>query len=253
MPKYPVFHIRFDEDRVSSAVSVSSRGSANAILRHFGLETPRPVIFISGGAAGMSADEVESTQEVMESIAAFAEQHNIVVIDGGTESGVMKMIGDARRDHRYTFILIGVAPRLLVSYPNYDNERSQSDLHDGHSHFVLVESDSWGKESRLIVELTRAISNQQFPMLGILINGGKVAEQDIYLATTKGDNRIPILVLEGSGRKADEVSNAIKTGTTSSRIIRAIVAGGEISLVNIGAGHDAMRAKLEKHFGVAKK
>lgn len=253
MPKYPVFHIRFDDERVSHAVNVPTRGSANAIVRHFGLEVPRPVIFISGGADGMTEDEMEATEDVIECIAAFAEQHNLIVIDGGTESGVMKMIGDTRRTHDYTFPLIGVAPRLLVAYPDSDSDQSIAWLHDGHSHFVLVESDSWGKESRMIVELTRTIAGQHYPMLGILINGGKVAEQDIYLATTKGDHRIPILVLEGSGRKADEVSSAVKTGTTSSRIIRAIVAGGDISLVNVNAGQDAIRAKLEKHFGVVQK
>jgi hypothetical protein len=157
-----------------------------------------------------------------------------------------------RQKRRYRFPLIGVAPRLKIEYPGFANPAAEAQLHQGHSHFVLVESDSWGKESRTIVDLTRAISQRQQPMLGILINGGKIAEHDIYLATSVGEDSVPVLVLDGSGRKADEVSTAVKTGKTSSKIIRAIVKGGRIDLVNIHGGADAMLNKLSSHFGVVR-
>jgi hypothetical protein len=157
-----------------------------------------------------------------------------------------------RQKRRYRFPLIGVAPRLKIEYPGFANPAAEAQLHQGHSHFVLVESDSWGKESRTIVDLTRAISQRQQPMLGILINGGKIAEHDIYLATSVGEDSVPVLVLDGSGRKADEVSTAVKTGKTSSKIIRAIVKGGRIDLVNIHGGADAMLDKLNRHFGVVR-
>lgn len=198
----------------------------------------------------MTEDDIALTSVIVnDAIAAFAQTRNITVIDGGTDSGVMRMIGEVRRNRGFTFPLIGIAPHRKVTYPSKNSTRYEAELHDGHSHFILIDSASWGKESQTIVDMTRALASETYPMLGILINGGKIAEQDIFLATSKGEHSIPILVLEGSGRKADEVSDAVKTGTTSSRIIKAIIAGGKIDLVSLRGGAPAMLEKLNRHFG----
>jgi hypothetical protein len=242
--------IDFGEGRFSPAVHVRQDTPPQEVVQQFGLVTPRPAIFISGGAGQMSADDIKRTQEIMtKGLAAFAEEHHITVVDGGTESGVMKMIGDARKEGNCKFPLIGVSPAGLVSYPGYTSPQEQAVLEDGHSHFVLVEGDNWGDESQMIVDLTRAIANGQ-PMIGVLINGGKIAEQDVYLATAKAQHnqRIPILILEGSGRTADNISTAFRTGQTQSAIIRAIVTGGDIRLTSIDEGADAMYQKLKEHF-----
>jgi hypothetical protein len=253
MPKSPVFTIRFGERRTAKALTVSPDGDPEQVIQHFRLAVPSPAIFVSGGAAGMTDEDYALTEVIVQkAIAPFAQQHGVTLIDGGTNAGVMKMLGDVRQKRRYRFPLIGVAPRLKIEYPGFANPAAEAQLHQGHSHFVLVESDSWGKESRTIVDLTRAISQRQQPMLGILINGGKIAEHDIYLATSVGEDSVPVLVLDGSGRKADEVSTAVKTGKTSSKIIRAIVKGGRIDLVNIHGGADAMLNKLSSHFGVVR-
>jgi hypothetical protein len=249
MPKYPTFTIQFHHERFSPAMTIPINHNPKEVIKLFGLTTPRPVIFISGGASAMSEEDIALTRSLVEDgIAAFAAEHNITVIDGGTDAGVMQMIGQARQKYNYKFPLIGIAPRLLVEYPGFQNPGKEAELQDGHSHFVLVDSNEWGAESQTIVDLTRAIANRQYPMLGVLINGGKIAERDIYLATSKGDNRIPVLILEGSGRKADEISTAFKTGETSSSVVRAIIEGGAIDLINIHGGVPNMLKKLEKHF-----
>lgn len=250
MPEYQPFTIQFDDGQDARAITVPPRPQCDKIVKLLGLKVPGPVIFISGGAADMSEDDIAATTQVIEAgLATFAEARHITIIDGGTNAGVMRMMGQARQKYHLSFPLIGVAPRLKVEYPLFPNQRSEARLEAGHSHFVLIDYGGWGHESQAIVDLTRTISGGTYPMLGILINGGKIAEQDIYLATTKGENRIPILVLDGSGRKADELSTAMKTGTTSSKVIRAIVEGGAIDLVSLHGGAAAMLAKLERHFG----
>ena len=119
------------------------------------------------------------------------------------------------------------------------------------ANYVIIESDDWGVESQTIVDLTRIIAKQQYPMMGILINGGKIAEQDIYLATAKPTvehRKIPILVLEGSGRKADELSDAFKSGFTHSGIIKAIIKGGDIRITSLNDGAPALLKHLKGHF-----
>ncbi len=250
MPVSSTFTIQFSKQSSALAVRVPIKSDANEIVTTLGLAKPRPVIFISGGAGNMTDHDVALTSVVVnDAIASFAQSRNITVIDGGTDAGVMRMIGEVRRNRGFTFPLIGIAPHRIVTYPSKNRTRYEAELQDGHSHFVLIDSASWGKESQTIVDLTRTIAADTYPMLGILINGGKIAEQDIFLATSKGEHSIPILVLEGSGRKADEVSDAVKTGTTSSRIIKAIIAGGKIDLVGLGGGAQAMLDKLNGHFG----
>ncbi|MFQ3646294.1 MAG: hypothetical protein SNJ54_15620 [Anaerolineae bacterium] len=252
MPEYRAFTIRFDDQQSARAVLANSRSDLHKVLTALDIASPRPVLFISGGAALMEPDDLRATRAIIEdAIVAFAQQHNLIVIDGGTQAGVMQLMGEARQRQQATFPLIGVAPRPMIHYPNSRHKGGEIALQPGHSHFVLMERGSWGHESQMIVGLTRAISGGVKPMLGVLINGGKIAEQDIYIATTRAENPVPVLVLDGSGRKADEVSTAFKTGETNSRIIRAIVAGGAIDLVSLRAGPAAMLAKLAQHFGAS--
>ena len=250
MPNHKTFKINFEEGHSSTAIQVEPDQSINEIVNALGLKTPAPCLFISGGAGNMSEEDIAKTREIMDKgVAKFASEHGITIIDGGTESGVMQMIGEARRNHGYSFPLIGVAPLGKVKYPGRINAKSEAELDSNHSHFVLVNADEWGGESQTIIDLTRRICGKKREhALGILINGGKIAQQDIYLATAKGDHKIPILVLEGSGRFAEELATAFRTGHANQKILKAIIAGGDIKLLATGEGVETMWEKLESHF-----
>lgn len=243
------FTIRFSNEQYSPALRVDPRENGQRIIETFGLIYPRPTIFITGGASNMTDDDIVRTREIMNlGIAYFANKYNISVVDGGTEAGVMQMLGESRRRNNYKFPLIGVAPVHKVSYPGWRDNTTSVRLEDGHSHFVLVNADEWGKESQMIVNLTRAIAAKQRPMMGILINGGKIAERDVYLATAKGDFPIPMLVVDGSGRTADTISTAFRTQSTDSKVIRAIIEGGDIRITALYDGVPALLEQLEAHF-----
>ena len=230
------------------ALVVSPLVDPKLIIDTFSLGHPRPTIFITGGAGQMTEEDIQLTHQVVEEgIAAFAQRYHITVIDGGTDAGVMQMIGDARLRNRYDFPLIGVAPLGKVQYPGFENPGYEAVLQEGHSHFVLVDANEWGDESQMIINLTRSIASGM-PMIGILINGGKIAEKDVYLATTQGNERVPILVLDGSGRTATNIATAFKTGTSSSNIIKAIIAGGDIRLTPLDEGKTTMLRRLHDHF-----
>lgn len=246
------FIISFREGAWVPATKVPPDTDPNEIINTFGLITPRPTIFITGGASSMSDDDIRHTRILMsEGIATFAEKYNITVVDGGTEAGVMDMIGDAREAHKYKFPLIGVAPIHKVSYPGFVGRGSESTLQPGHSHFVLVEADEWGGESVMIVGLAKALAGGTAPMMGILINGGKIAEREVYLATTQGESRMPLLVVDGSGRTADSISTAFKTQKTDSALIQAIIKG-DIRITSLNEGVPALLKQLEKEFSSLK-
>ena len=243
------FTIKFADNQFSPGMKLEPNADPQRVIDVFNLITPRPTIFISGGASAMSKEDIQQTRVLIDKcIAAFAEKHKITVIDGGTEAGVMDMIGDSRRNNKYKFPLIGVAPLQKVKFPEFTGSSAEAELQDGHSHFVLIDSDEWGDESSMIVALTKAIANNKSPMVGILINGGKIAEREVYLAGASGANRMPLIIIDGSGRTADNISTAFKTQRTDSELIRAIIQGADIRLTALHDGIPALQKELDKIF-----
>lgn len=242
-----IFSVQFENGHTAQAIRVTRETDTRVVLDMLGFTGRYAVIFISGGAGAMSEEDKRRTKEMIQELVQFANDNGVVVIDGGTESGIMKMIGDTRQDAGYTFPLIGVSPLGRVSWPGYKNPNEQATLEDGHTHFVLVDGKEWGDESQMIVKLTHAIGGKEKPCVGVLINGGKIAMQEVYLATST-ERKMSIIVLEGSGRAADEISTAFRTGKSTQRILKAILSGGDIQLVGTIEGPQAIRKKLEKKF-----
>lgn len=247
---HKTFLIRWDEHRYAPAIIVKPDDNPHDVIKAFGISTPRPTISITGGAGAMSEADVQRTRDIIEAVAAFAEKHDCTLVDGGTEAGVMQMIGEARKKLNFKFPLIGVAPHNKVSYPMHESTTSEAELEDGHSHFVLVDADDWGDESKMLVGITRSIANGQRPKVGILINGGKIAERETYLASADGDaaNRIPVLVLNGSGRTATRISNALKTGQADTWMVQAIIRSKNVQIAELEDGPGGMLDKLYAHF-----
>lgn len=242
------FEIRFANGQRSRAVYVPHGASPQHVQAQLELPKAQSTVFVIGGAGGMSDEDVKRTQQMVDVVAAFAQRHKLVVITGGTESGIMQMFGDSRLRGRYTFPLVGIAPLKQVRFPGYDNPSAQGDLEDSHSHFVLVEGDDWGAESGLIQDLSKCISGYGVAKTaGILINGGNIALNEIGMAVERG---IPMFVVEGSGRTADAVATALRTGTAEQRILKAIVAGGEVQFIKTTESAESILSKLNKQFGV---
>jgi len=241
------FTITFDTGQRALAVYVAPNADPLWVAQALGFLEPRPAIFMSGGAALMTPEDQRRTAQMLESVTDFAEERKAVVITGGTDSGIMQMLGDIRARKHYTFPLIGVAPLGKIDYPGYVNPAREAGLEDAHSHFVLAKGDEWGDETELLVRLTHAIAQGKMPTVGLLINGGKIARNEVYLATTR-DVKLPMIVLEGSGRFADDLATAVRTGKTVQQILKAILEGGDITLVATTEGPEKMRQRLAERF-----
>lgn len=256
LPDYDLlFNITFPNGQTAQAIRLRQGENPQRALTQLGFSLHRPVIFISGGASKMSDKDIALTQKIITEVAHFAEEHNILVIDGGTESGVMKMIGDTRDHLKYRFPLVGISPLGVVSFPTYPNPNSEAELEDNHTHFILVDGMNWGDETVTIINTAYMISGEnQYPAVGILVNGGKIAMQEMYLASTYPNvkEHMALVVIEGSGRAADEISTAYRTGVNDQQgILKAIISGADIDLVSTIDGPAKMREKLIKRFGLA--
>jgi hypothetical protein len=187
---------------------------------------PKPVILIIGGADSID-EKVSSrlTQLFGRGIARGAAGLNAVIIDGGTEAGVMKMMGQGVADRGFKSALIGVAPLGLVNYPGSEGD-GKTPLDPNHSHFVLVEGKEWGSETSVIFKLVGALAPKG-PSVVLLAGGGAVSKDEALQAVRQN---LPLVVIEGSGGVADEIATAwkAKPDLPDDPLMAEIVADGRI-------------------------
>jgi hypothetical protein len=241
---------------VNAAVAVRTPRRANPVIVTDGLRlpTPRPSLAIMGGAGQMSQEaQAQVRAIVFDGLSRFAAEHALNVVDGGTDAGAMALMGQARAAHHAAFPLIGVAPNALVRYPGFENPHAEAALEANHSHFALTTGSAWGDESDLLAGLAYAASGgdapTHFPTLGVVLNGGAVVRREAH-ARACGVLRFPLLVLEGSGRFADELAAAWRAKGSDDPAIAEILREGEIAVVPIARGPAYLNGWLREFFGL---
>src|SRR5438552_7998438 len=125
-------------------------------LQELGIQHPRPTLVLIGGASGIDSDELAHLHRLfIEVLAPLAEAYDVAVVDGGTDVGVMQLIGQAHYEIDAKFPLIGVAAIGTIALSENALDRPDNELLEPHhSHFVLIPGASWGNESHWIAEIT---------------------------------------------------------------------------------------------------
>jgi hypothetical protein len=178
-----------------------------AAVRELGLAGGHRVLVVVGGASGLDEPGKERLRPLFSQVLVpVATAWNAVVVDGGTDSGVMQLLGQAVRTEGASFPLVGVALDKKVTVPGDAAEsRGLSALERNHTHFVLVPGSSWGDESPWLARVATEIAAGA-PSATMLINGGEIAPQDV--ANSVAAQR-PVLVIKGTGRSADRIAAAL--------------------------------------------
>jgi hypothetical protein len=216
------FSIQFDAERVARVAQISETTGPEQVASLLGLPRFKSAISIHAGAAGASTDIIEALRVMFNTeLAPMASKHQIAVLDGGTDVGVIGMMGEARRIAKGTFPLIGVTPAEHALYPGSAKDGERQPLEPNHTHFALITGGSWGVESRVLVNLGRALA---FRRVALLINGGEIVRREALMHARAGND---LLVLSGSGRVADEIVDGLKRGT-SDNVLQETLALGRI-------------------------
>ena len=156
----------------------------------------------------------------------------------------MAMMGEAVAQDGRRSQLLGIAPKGKITHPEIAGASAVSDgapLEPNHSHFVLVESNEWGSETGKMLELARAFNA---PIIAILVNGGAIAADEALQSVRNGWQ---LLVLEGSGRFADEVSAAVRDGQPAkSAEVSEIARSGRVALFHVDGTAEKLRDELRQ-------
>jgi hypothetical protein len=220
--------ITFENSREAMAVFPPANAAAAEIIRALNPNVHKALLLIIGGADNLQ-DELKPklTQLFGRGIARAAANANAAIIDGGTQAGVMEMMGQGVADRGYKSPLIGVAPLALVTYPGSTGSGT-TPLDPNHSNFVLVQGEKWGNETNTIFQLVSELRTT-LPAVALLAGGGTTTRAEVLQAVRQN---LTLLVIEGSGGFADEVAAAWKARPylPDDPVIAEIVADGRIEL-----------------------
>lgn len=178
-------------------------------LRELGIRTGRPVLVAVGGAGGMTPDATGPLAKPAEHVVRALDRWDGVVVDGGTDSGIMKVMGDARHATGAGLPLVGVAAEGTVIVPGRPARAGAAPLEPGHTHVILVPGSEWGDESPWLSRVATAIAGGR-PSVTLVVNGGQITYRDIDHSLAAGR---PVIVLAGTGRAADAIAAATGTAT----------------------------------------
>ena len=213
-----------------------------AALELAGLTPELRVVVIVGGAAGMGQQDQRTVGDLLRDVVIpVIERQAAIVVDGGTDSGVMRLIGRARSAAGARFPLVGVAAAgtVVISGDSGPTSPDAAPLEPHHTLFLLVPGTEWGDEAQWISNVASVVSGSH-PSVTVLINGGQVAYADAEGSLALGR---PVVVLAGTGRTADAIAEARSGQGDDPRAI-AIATSPLTSIVDI-ATPDAVRGALE--------
>jgi hypothetical protein len=201
---------------------VAEPGDLPAALKALGITAGRPVLVLVGGAGGMSAGQMTALAGVIGMIIPALGDWGAAVVDGGTDSGVMRVIGQARDRAGASFPLVGVAAEGTVIVPGQRPAPDAAPLDPHHSQVILVPGDTWGDESPWLSRVAAAIAGGR-PSLTLVVNGGDITYDDIEHSLRHGR---PVLVLAGTGRTADAIAAAASGRDENPRAARTAASPG---------------------------
>ncbi|WP_449420892.1 hypothetical protein [Phormidium nigroviride] len=193
---------------MTEAIPVNRSTDLSIALSQIGLKGPRPILVLVGGASGITPEDMTRLNLLfVKVLAPLAQSLGAAVVDGGTDTGIMQLMGQSRAATGTTFPLIGVAPsgKVAIPYPHLSPAKGTA-LEQHHTHFVLVPGASWGEECPWMADLATLLADGERSVT-VLINGGKVTWRDAEESVRAGR---PVLVIAGTGRTADELAKAIR-------------------------------------------
>ena len=221
--------------RAARFIRVSDSTSC-AALSHF-LEKfwrlPRPDIVISVTGSAATLQLTATLQRVFDrGLATAAAMTNAWIFTGGTDSGVMKLVGEAMHKYGLDVPLVGVAPwgavlgrqQLAgcrgekVDYRAGQPSMLGARLNPYHTHQILVDANpeygtdaaAWGHEIEMRSRLERLYaSSKGVPLVLLVVQGGPNTLDMMHASATAGS---PLLVLSDSGGAATALAQYCQRG-----------------------------------------
>lgn len=226
--------IQFLNGHCASSVVAPLGADVKEILDALNIQRPGALIMIAGATSELSEEITSHLAQLCSlGIMPTVNKKNAMIIDGGTQVGIIKLIGLSANEWGHRLNLLGITCAGLVTYPGGPSIKEElrdmsAPLDPNHSHFVLVQTEIWGRETETMYALAQLIS-KGIPVITLVINGGNIAKNEVLYSVRHG---WPLLIIEGTGRLADEISTLWreKPSSIKDEEMREIISKAPISL-----------------------
>ena len=167
-------------------VEVRAHVSGDELLIGLDLPAPRATVVLNGSTAARDP----ALAGVLAALAGAAIRERLTVVTGGTDAGIFSLFGAAMAEP--TAPLVGVTPR----------DRDGVPLEPNHTHVVLVDGDTWGDETPVLLALADALGRLA-PSVAVICGGGAITRLEAQGHLRAGR---PLITVAGSGGVADELA-----------------------------------------------
>jgi hypothetical protein len=172
-------------------------------LKALGLSTKRPVIALAGTTTDLDPQLAARLYPFIRTLTATAADHGAVVVTGGTDAGVIRLLGLSLGALPDPPQLVGVAPAELIARDGEAIAPGAAHADPNHDAVLLVPGSQWGDETPVLSRLVGEIASGQ-PTVLVVIGGGAGA---LVECIEHARQKRPIVVLSRSGRLADELAD----------------------------------------------
>ena len=213
------------------ADTTSAAALSHFLEKHWRLRRPDVLISVTGSAASLTL--TAQLQRVFDrGLAQAAAMTNAWIFTGGTDSGVMRLVGEAMHKGGLVDIpLVGIAPwaavygraalrgckgeEVFVGGGLAPSAEVDGKLNPHHTHQILVDSGraapKWGSEIALRSRLERTFATSKgVPVVLLVVQGGR-GTLDMMMASARLGS--PLLVLADTGGAASAVAQFFDGGS----------------------------------------
>lgn len=242
------------EGYTSKVIQITGFTELPNALQKLGLRSNQPTLVLVGGADQISSADYEHVQQLfLQVVVPVVEQSGAVVVDGGTNKGIMQLMGCARATLNTTFPVVGVAPIVKIRLPGVPVGRSATEfLEPNHTHFILVPGNDWGDESPWLARVSSLLS-QGCPSFTLVINGGSATLMDAVSSIREGRHTV---LLSGSGRTADRLAAALKNpekGVEENEHVKEMLISGLLQAIDMNQSFEVTAEKLRQLLSIEKR
>lgn len=242
------FPVHFVNGHQALALEMTPALELSQALTLLQLQPSRPILVLVGGASGLQDSHFDVLSHLFQdSLCPWLQARGFGVVDGGTEAGIMQLMGEAYHQTQCSFPLVGVAAQGTIVLPqdpsDATDERAQLDPH--HPFFLLVPGQDWGDEAPWLAKLAHCWAGAH-PSVTLVVNGGGITFQDVAESVALGR---PVVVVAGSGRTADSLAAALE-GDRSDAQASALVQSGLIHSIHLEQASQDMLALLDRLIAV---
>jgi hypothetical protein len=239
-PEFTEKVFTFANGNNARALYVPRKTQGKDLLNALGVEVPKTLILLATGGEPLDPEvRLRVHQLFNRGVVRAANGISTAIFTNAVNAGPIRLMGNAVAEREAKVPLVGFAAQGQIALPEDGEQDELIPPEPHHSHFVIVEALEFGDEVEVMFSLVHELSEQS-PAVLLLVNGN---ERSCLEALRAIRMNIPVVILDGSGGLADEISRLYreKPDFIADPRIAEIVEDGDLHIFPLDATPDELQ------------